>query len=100
MKTPTFTFTKLGRMLRARRERRSAGIRPAYASRVGIRIARLIVDNQVLRARTVFAVLGQPAGTVVAWSEAERRAITGACRYANRQWLTRAEPAEFGVRAS
>lgn len=84
-------WTKLGRMLRAR-----TGMRPSRAARVGIRIARLIVANQVLLARTVFALLGQPVG-LVAWSEAERRAIGGAVAYANLQWLAGLDAIEFGV---
>lgn len=89
------SFAKLGRMLRAK-----VGQNPTHAKRLGIRVARLIVAGQVLLARTVLAVAGYPANYPpgpLAWSKAERRAIIGACAYANRQWLSGLDPATFGA---
>lgn len=88
-------FEKLGRMLRAK-----IGLSPTRAKYLGIRVARLIVANQVLLAQTVLAIAGFPAhyaGRPMPWPEPERLAILGAIAYANRQWLAGLAPATFGV---
>jgi hypothetical protein len=81
--------------------RNKVGMRPTVADRLGIRIARLIVANRILLARTCLALAGYPAnfpqGYRLPWSLAEVRAIIGACAYANAQWLASVTPEEFGV---